>query len=237
MRQRRARTPSSTGNRESNVVMPDLLPRTFSDASNDETAYREVDAGEECSVVEIKERELSSKIVIKDVAYENAQVDTISIFESCSRFEPEQVETVHIIDASSDTDTATSTPLLDRKAIRSLGSMDELKTELKRELETVTGFDDPVEDFSVKKQRISFDNHKAIREIDRDVLHDSEIAEEKAIKSIRLRPSLRELWMEERSSFYDNDNDNEEPLEFSDDEEIPRYSIEMDSDSDLVAAF
>jgi hypothetical protein len=248
VRQRRSRTPisatSTESNRESNVVvMPDLLPKTkpasFSDVSGDKMLSREVDAGDECSMVEVRERNLSSKIVIKNIEYGDARVDTINIFESCSRFEPEQVETVHIIDASSDTDTAASTPQPNRKGLRTPtsanGSMDELKTELKRELDNVVSFDDPVEDFSVKKQKISFDGHKVLRGKDRDVLRDSEIAEEKAIKAMRLRPSLKELWMEERSSFYGPDNDNDEPLEFSDDEEIPRYSIEMDSDSDLVA--
>lgn len=252
VRQRRSRTPisaiSSDGNRESNVVMPDLLPKSlqseiliFSDVSADEMQSREVDAGE-CSMVEVKEHDLSSKIMIKNINFDDARVDTINIFESCSRFEPEQVETVNIIDVS-DTDTASSTPLLNRKSLKSLnstnGSTDELENELKRELEAVATFEtveEPVEDFSVKKQRISFDEHKNLKGKDRDVLRDSEIAEEKAIRFIKLRPSLKELWMEERNSFYDND-DNDEPLEFSDDEEIPRYSIEMDSDSDAVAAF
>lgn len=253
VRQRRSRTPisaiSNDSNRESNVVMPDLLPKTlqssefpsFSDVSAEEMQSREVDAGE-CSMVEIKERELSSKIVIKNIEFEDAKVDTINVFESCSRFEPEQVETVNIVDVS-DTDTASSTPLLTRKSIKSLnstnGSTDELETELKRELETFSNFEtvgEPTEDFCVKKQRISFEEHKTLKGKDRDVLLDSEIAEEKAIRLMKLRPTLKELWMEERNSFYDND-DNDEPLEFSDDEEIPRYSIEMDSDSDAVAVF
>lgn len=179
-------------------------------------------------MVEIKERETSIKMSI----LESPQVDTINIFESCSRFEPEQVETVHIIDASSDTDTAASTPQLERKPMKA-GSMDELKTELKRELEEISNFETQTEDFTVKKQRISFEEHKSLKGKDRDVLKDSEV-EEKLIKKMKLRPTLKELWMEERNSFYDDSKDNDEPLEFSDDEEIPRYSIEMDSDSDAV---
>lgn len=255
VRQRRSRTPisSTSSQRESNVVMPDVLPKpaqpkengsNFSDVSTHEMQSREVDAGE-CSMVEIKERELSTKIVIRNIEFENAKVDTISIFESCSRFEPEQVETVHIIDASSDTDTAASTPLLERRSLKSLssnrGSIDELETELQRELETVSFFEkveDPQFDFEVKKQKISFNGHKKLKGKDRDLLRDSEVAEERAIKMMKLRPTLKELWMEERNSFYGPENDNdEEPLVFSDDEEIPRYSIEMDSDSDVVAAF
>ena len=239
VRQRRSRTPISAnsngdGNRESNVVMPDLLPNSsFSDASVGETQSRE----EKVSMVEVKERNLSSQIVIKNIEYEDAKFDMISIFESCSRFEPEQVETVHIIDASSDTDTATSTPLLTRRSMKSLnsncGSMDELKTELKHELENVAGFETPV---TPKKLKISHQKYKAMHAKDRDLLRDSEIDEERVIKEMKLRPTLKDLWMEERvNSFYDN-HDNDEPLEFSDDEEIPRYSVEMDSDSDVVAA-
>lgn len=221
--------------------MPDLLPKTngasnFSDASASETRSRE----DKCSVVEVRERDLSTKITIRNIEFVDATVDTINIFESCTRFEPEQAETVHIIDASSDTDTATSTPVPSRKSLKSGGSMDELKTELERELETVATFEteeELAEEFSVKKQRISFDGHKVLEENERDLLRDSEIAEEKAIKMMKLRPSLKELWMAERNSFYDNDDTYDEPLEFSDDEEIPRYSIEMDSDSDVVAAF
>lgn len=250
VRQRRSRTPisaiSSDGNRESSVVMPDLLPKalklsessTFSDASVGKMQSREVDAGE-CSMVEITERNLSTKILIRKISFEDPKVDTISIFESCRVFEPEQVETVLIIDASSDTDTASSTPLLSRKSLKSVGSMDELKTELKRELDEVFNFEtveEPAGDFSVKKQRISYDEHKVSKGKDRNLLRDSEVAEGKAIKMMKLRPTLKELWMEERNSFYGPDDDNEELLEFSDDEEIPRYSIEMDSDSDAVAA-
>lgn len=233
VRQRRSRTPISASiSSDTNVVvMPDLLPKANSvpsDASVDETQSRG-----EFSVVEVKERETSVKMSVLELP----QVDTINIFESCSRFEPEQVETVHIIDASSDTDTAASTPQPERKPMKAAGgSMDELKTELKRELEEISNFESPAEDFTVKKQRISFEEHKSLKEKDRDVLHDSEVAEEKAIKKMKLRPTLKELWMEERNSFYDDSKNNEEEvLEFSDDEEIPRYSIEMDSDSDVVA--
>lgn len=239
VRQRRSRTPISVSSdgRESNVVMPDLLPNSvFSDASGAETPQRE----DKCSKVEVKERNLSTQFIVKNIDFEDARVDTINIFESCSRFEPEQVEIVHIIDASSDTDTATSTPLLNRRSMKSLGSiscgsMDELKTELKRELDTVADFEE-VGEVSVKKQKTSEKKYNSAK--DRDLLRDSEVSEERALKALKLRPTLKELWMEERNSFYDELPDgHEEPLEFSDDEEIPRYSVEMDSDSDLVALF
>lgn len=237
VRHRRSRTPisavSTESNRESNVVMPDLLPKAGSTSNFSETRPREVKS------VEVKERDLSMKILYRDIEFGDPRVDTINVFESCSRFEPEQVETVHIIDASSDTDTATSTPSLKRKSIKSPnGSIDELKTELQDELDAVLLFEtieESIEDFSVKKQRISYNGHVKMDEKERDVLRDSEMSEEKAIKLMKLRPTLKELWMEERNSFYGPDKDNsDEPLEFSDDEEIPRYSIEMDSDSDVV---
>lgn len=255
VRHRRSRTPisaiSNDGKSESNVfVMPDLLPQTFkldescslfSAVSSDETQSREVstrDEDERCSMVEVKERDLSIKMSIKKIEFDDAKVDTINIFESLQPLELEQAETVNIIDASSDTDTATSTPQTKRRSLKSVasnpGSMDELKTELKRELDTISNFDaddEPVEDF--KKQRVSYEGNRK----ERDVLRDSEIAEERAVKQLKLRPTLKELWMEERNSFYELDDDHDEPLVFSDDEEIPRYSIEMDSDSDAVAAF
>lgn len=255
VRHRRSRTPisaiSNDGKSESNVfVMPDLLPQTFkldescslfSAVSFDETQSREVstrDEDERCSMVEVKERDLSMKMSIKKIEFDDAKVDTINIFESLQPLELEQAETVNIIDASSDTDTATSTPVTKRRSLKSAtsnpGSMDELKTELKRELDTISNFDaddEPEEAF--KKQRVSYEGIKK----ERDVLRDSEISEERAIKQLKLRPTLKELWMEERNSFYELDDDHDEPLVFSDDEEIPRYSIEMDSDSDAVAAF
>lgn len=266
VRQRRSRTPiSATSETNGVVVMPDLLPKTFrlaensslfSSVSKGETLQREENNDEaipstndqQCSIVEIKELDLSSKMSIRNIDIEDDAkvgrvVDTINIFESCNNFEPQQVEMVNIIDASSDTDTATSTPQPSRKSWKSTssaaGSMDELKVELKRELETVNNFtpvDSSPDDFCVKKQKISFDDHKKIGNgNDRDILHDSEIEEVKRITKMKFRPTLKELLMEERDSFYSADNDNDEPLEFSDDEEIPRYSIEMDSDSDVVA--
>lgn len=243
VRHRRSRTPisavSTDSNRESNVVMPDLLPKAGSTSNFSETSVRETRPREDkYSIVEVKERDLAMKILYRDIEFGDPRVDTINVFESCARFEPEQVETVTIIDASSDTDTATSTPKLKRKSLKTLnGSVDELKTELQVELEAVRCFDYielPVEELSVKKQRTSFDGHKNLKGNERDVLRDSEIAEGRAIKLMKLRPTLKELWMEERNSFYGPDNDNDEPLEFSDDDEIPRYSIEMDSDSDVV---
>jgi hypothetical protein len=234
VRQRRSRTPISVTtdtNRESNfVALPDLLSNA--DEHNGSSDFSHASK-------ETHPREDKASATYNDNDSSHGQiVDTVNILESCNRLQPQQVETVHIIDASSDTDTATSTPLLPRKSFASNnGSIDELKFELRQELETVAIFDteDGVDakkhdDVVVKRQRISYEERKQL-EKDRDLLRDSE----GSLADMKLRPTLKELWMEERNSFYDNDVD--EPLEFSDDEEIPRYSIEMGSDSDLVEIF
>jgi hypothetical protein len=224
VRQRRSRTPISAtpeSSRESNlVVMPDLLPH----AKPASTASKEM-----------QERDEDGKSVSSTRT--GQIVDTVSILESCNQFEPQQVETVHIIDASSDTDTANSTPQPRRRTngVRSNGSFDELQTELERELKTISNFDEEESnEFHIEKKRISYEEKRKVLEKDRDVLLDSELAEKKVISMMKLRPTLQELLMEERNSFYSADKDNDEPLEFSDDEEIPRFSVEIDSDSDLV---
>ncbi|CRK92206.1 CLUMA_CG005754, isoform A [Clunio marinus] len=254
VRQRRSRTPISAISNDSNresiaVVIPNLSSKKFQSSeifpnisgfSDDEIPYREASTRDEVpSMVEIRESNVSMKMTTESIDLDGAKVDTINIYESCGPLELEQAETVLIIDASSDTDTATSTPLLRRKSLKSLnsatgGSMDELKTELKYELDVVANFDSLSETLSVKNQRISYEEHNPISSTkDRDILLDSEISEEKALKMLKLRPTLKELLTEERNSFADQDDEYDEPLEFSDDEEIPRYSVEMDSDSDL----
>lgn len=218
IRQRRSRTPISAtpdANRESNlVVMPDLLPKShdnhngISHVSN-ETQTRDSNS-QQCTVVEVKEIEEQKPPKVGQI------VDTVSIFENCNQFEPQHVETVNIIDASSDTDTANSTPQFHRKSFTNKnGSIDELKTELQKELETVSTFE-----FDMS------DDHDQVKE-----------EEENLVAKMKLRPTLQELLMEERNSFYGADKENDEPLEFSDDEEIPRFSVEIDSDSDLVVVF
>lgn len=216
VRQRRSRTPitpSSDSNRESNLItMPDLL-------SNNKLENGTESISLVSSHVETQTRDKSNHVIVGQI------VDTVSILESCNKLELQHVEMVNIIDVTSDSDTATSTPILKRKSPHN-NSIDELKTELKRELDTLTNaFDAP----RISPQKL---------EHDRDILKDSEILDEK-VSVMKLRPSLKELLMEERESFYSADKDNfeDEPLEFSDDEEIPRYSIEMDSDSDLVDRF
>lgn len=229
VRQRRSRTPitPTDSNRESNLVMmPDLLPKKNEDESvpisivsnQSKIQYRDK-SGQKQQLVEVKERDLVPNNVGK-------VVNTVSILESCSKLEPQHVEMVNIIDATSDSDTATSTPTLSRKSPPHNNSIDELTTELRRELDTLTNaFDTPAKAKKISLQKL---------ENDRDILRDSENLDK--ISMMKLRPSLKDLLMEERGSFYSADKENfeDEPLVFSDDEEIPRYSIEMDSDSDLV---
>lgn len=217
VRQRRSRTPI-TPTDNNLVMMPDLLPNVpVSTVSNHmQTHYRDK-SGQQ--LVEVKERDLMANNVGK-------VVNTVSILEKCSKLEPQHVEMVNIIDATSDSDTATSTPVMPRKSPPQNNSIDELTTELKRELDTLTSaFDAPSTTIKISLQK--FEN-------DRDILRDSEALDK--ISMMKLRPSLKDLLMEERGSFYsaDKENSEDEPLVFSDDEEIPRYSIEMDSDSDLV---
>ena len=237
--------------------MPDVLPKTFrlAEASSlfedamdpnnqmiSQESRNENDDGSnnshKFSIVEIKEGNLSSKMSVQrndsSVAKVGQIVDTINILERCDNFEPEYVETVHIVDASSDTDTG-STPILNRKSSNKMDeddSMDELEFELERELGLFSKYtvDEVDKVLVVEKQRISFDG-KQNMEKERDFLKDSE--------QMKLRPSLKELLMEERNSFYSADKDNDEALVFSEDEDIPRYSIEMatDSDSDVVTIF
>lgn len=219
VRQRRSRTPitPTDSNRESNLVMmPDLLPKKVKDDSGAQistvsnqikTQFREK-SGQKQQLVEVKERDLITNNV-------GNVINTVSILESCNKLEPQHVEMVNIIDVTSDSDTATSTPIMTRKSPPHNSSIDELTTELKRELDTLTdAFEAPA---------------KTIK-----ILSESETLDK--ISMMKLRPSLKDLLMEERGSFYSADKENfdDEPLVFSDDEEIPRYSIEMDSDSDLV---
>lgn len=218
VRQRRSRTPISPSSFEGNVVMPDLLPKL---SNGNETK----------NVSDVSQNEMQSR---DEITLENAKFDTINVFESVSRFEPQQVETVHIVDMSSD--SGASTPILPRKEVKSSGSIDQLKNELQNELDSVaTKIEaDPGSLMKVKKEKISFAEHEIFRENDGDLLADNE--PKSSIKNLKIRRTLKEIWMEERvNSFYSPENDNDEPIVFSDDEEIPRYSIEMDSDSDVVA--
>lgn len=164
-------------------------------------------------------------------------VNTINLYESADYFEPECVETVHIIDATSetsDTDTAGSTPNIDA-ADDSDG--DEYET---GELPPMT------DHMTVERARISYQERKRALSKDRDMLRDSEqlatstaaAASSPSLSSPpplrkKFTPTLKEiLSLTERDSFYDfaennyhySNNDNamrydDEPLVFSDDDD------------------
>lgn len=130
----------------------------------------------------------------------------------------------------------------------------ELEFELEKELEMISKYEPPVElrtspagatgssshnILRIEKQRISFEEKRRHSDKERDILKDTETAQVMPVNKhlIKIRPSLRDLLTEERDSFYSSDKENyDEPLIFSEDEDIPRYSIEMatDSDSDTV---
>lgn len=228
VRQRRSRTPISpssfeglaNGDMNGPSVMPDLLPKVQSDNRVSDESRKKIQSRDENENIKLSQENVT---------------DTIDVYESVKRFAPEQVETVHIVDVSSDSDA--STPNFSRKLVKSLGSIDELKSELEQELDSVFDFDTPTTNqqnsLIVKKQKISFTPHETLQDDDRDLLAEKV----SSVKNLKIRRTLKEIWMEERvNSFYSPENDNDEPVVFSEDEEIPRYSVEMDSDSDDVVA-
>lgn len=267
VRQRRARTPSSTSqNNDQTSVMPDLLPKTFHLAESsslfssisDKRFDAEILTMEseqaaaaatrpapsyEISMVEIREGNLQ---VIQNVNIKHDEsVHTIQL-ESVKNFEPEHVEMVVIHDASEDTSDTDTCPTPSQSNCTSL-----------EELKEVDGIDYGDDDevlmrdldenvIKIEKQRISFDNKHKNYEKEHDLLRDSEaapgasghVSAEKK-KPIKIRPSLREILMsEERDSFYDSDKENyDDPIIFSEDEDIPRFSLELPADSDSDTVF
>lgn len=243
-------------------VLPDLLPTTFrlaessslfsqiSDSEPIDEKLNEIKKSEDVSVVEIREGNLTPKMQVRIASQELENMakiedtNTISIIETVETFEPEFVETVNIIYASDA--SSCSTPVLDDrddfneredKSIRT--SFDDLEEELERE----DSENFASETIFVEKQKNSLDNeHLSLLLKERDLLKDSE--NEKKIDQHKRRrqiaPTLKEiLSYPERDSFYGSDKENfDDPLVFSEDEDIPRFSLEMtpdvDSDSDTV---
>uniref|UniRef100_A0A336KZ29 CSON001198 protein n=1 Tax=Culicoides sonorensis TaxID=179676 RepID=A0A336KZ29_CULSO len=262
VRQRRARTPSRTSSVSSESAMvaqnnnlPDLLPQTFmlNERSSFFSQMTESEKNSSFSVVEIREKDLTSKMTVQNINVEQSEsLHNVQhhILESCRTFEPEYVETVNIIDVSSDTDTG-STPNLDEERKKSGDSLDqfdespdELEYELEKELESINKLN-PYNSISeidirktkvitVEKQRISFDERGSIPQgsKDRDILKDSEENVSQIIEEEKDEEKIDASAIE-RDSFYNSDKENdEEPLAFSEDEDIPRYSMEMATDSD-----
>ncbi|KAM7360342.1 dystrophin isoform 3-T3 [Cochliomyia hominivorax] len=193
-------------------------------------------------------------------------VDTVNILESVEPFVPEYVETVQIVDLSEDSDSSmrldkeTGKEVKRSKSKRSLCESpktvkeeNDLDKDFEVELRpTLAQTSTPI--LRVEKQRISFDEKRKRVEKERDILRDSEEEGEAQTSGIFKQPKAKrwrqlQMAMEEldnsmaereaRDSFYNPDKDlsfEVEPLVFSDDEDIPRFSMEMtqplDSDSD-----
>lgn len=196
-------------------------------------------------------------------------VDTVNILESVEPFVPEYVETVQIVDLSEDSDSSIRPDAenKDMKRSKSKGSLGEVslqppplneENDLEVELRpTLTQTSTPI--LRVEKQRISFDEKRKRVEKERDILRDSEeegdnpssqlFKQPKAKRWRQLQMAMEELDnsmadYDERNSFYNADTElsfEVEPLVFSDDEDIPRFSMEMtqplDSDSDTVCHY
>lgn len=218
------------------------------------------------SVVAIREKNLGNEkmSVVQNVEVDESEnldpkvgeiVDTINILESVDTFEPEYVETVHIIDASEDTSDTDSSLHLDESG----GNKEDTKVEFEKDIDTsdpqladeveIRPSDSGV--LRVEKQRISFEEKRKRLENERDLLRDSEeeLDQEKTPRSKpkKARPSPRDAGIPlspsaVRDSFYSQDKENfDEPLVFSEDEDIPRFSLELapglESDSDTVMIF
>lgn len=179
------------------------------------------------------------------------EINTVSILEIVDYFEPEFVETVNIIDVTSeasDTDTCT-TPNLEETRSRTSRIADDNEGQI---LIPDSDKSQPIETtespkvIKIEKKRISHAEkaHRKLAE-DRDILRDSEngerqLSKSKAAKSKKkpIVPSLKEvLSVTGRDSFYSSDNENfDEPLVFSDDDDdsIPTQSsghLSTDCDS------
>lgn len=192
-------------------------------------------------------------------------VDTVNILESVEPFVPEYVETVQIVDLSEDSDSsmrvdADGKEVKRSKSKRSLNDSPKVvpeEPEFDKDVELRLGPNQtstPI--LRVEKQRISFEEKRKRIETERDILRDSEeegdakttgvFKQPKAKRWRQLQMAMEELdnsmaEQEARNSFYNPDKDlsfEVEPLVFSDDEDIPRFSMEMtqplDSDDETV---
>ncbi|XP_055309630.1 dystrophin, isoforms A/C/F/G/H-like, partial [Sitodiplosis mosellana] len=158
VRQRRSRTPSSSAStsndneimivKTQSDVLPDLLPKTFHLAESS-TLFFQADNSKNLLVQKEKNRSSESKFSIVEIretnilspkratfktheSFQNQNVshvlNTCSILESVNYLEPSCVETVHIIDASSeasDNETPCSTPNLDERSDSRISSDEE----------------------------------------------------------------------------------------------------------------
>lgn len=216
---------------QSNNVLPDLLPTTFHLAESSSLFSRisegenviaspihndyPLSMQQAFSVVEIRESNLSmpkkAASINRIKSNENDPlltpanlgevINTISVLESADYFEPECVETVNILDITSETsDTETSsTPIMDDHVARITTSQEDIDETVELLVD-----DSPVlrrrtpDTIRIEKARTSFDEEKRKLSQDRDLLHDSEVpkknegAESKSIRK-KITPSLKEI--------------------------------------------
>lgn len=253
VRQRRSRTPSSTSvSQNENVikdkkpnVMPDLLPKTFHlaessalfsqlDKSPNLLVRNDCDEIDEAkfSVVEIRETNISppKRVVNTYKRGENVEqvLNTCTILESVSYLEPSRVETVHIIDATSeasDTETTCSEPNLDDRNDDKMSSDDD--DDESDEYETGEQGSSFIKPIKVANKRISFKETSGNLHDDRDLRNDFEQVEMKCKvppkpQRKKLTPTLKEILSatSDRDSFYSVDKEVfDEPLTFSDDDD------------------
>ncbi|XP_053684966.1 dystrophin, isoforms A/C/F/G/H isoform X2 [Sabethes cyaneus] len=241
VRQRRAKTSSlmqeeqMKNNEQLSNTLPDLLPTTFRLAETSSLfscVYNSRSTSSprseimnhhlnECSVVEIREKNVSPKMSVQNVNVpkQGQVVDTINILETCKSFEPEYVETVHIIDASSDTDTSCPSPMPEK---RKMPSANEIENNVNI-LQCVGNHADN----RLKCNRL-LKNSRQRLQLSQQIPDTSLNNSNNKLKHMTcIQDAL------ERDSFYNSDKENyDEPLVFSEDEDIPRYSIEMATDSD-----
>lgn len=257
-------------------VLPDLLPRTFhlAESSSLFSQFNERDDFESkpvaqdsneqpFSVVAIRETNLSE---LRKPTYTGdrmapmhlltpkvGEINTVTILEKVEYFEPEFVETVNIIDATSeasDTDTCTTpVPPDEPRTPRISDSFDPPVNEVKTtELANRDNHSPRVLRVERKKIIHSNDRSSSKSSDDRDLLLDSEVDDRRSTAAhptktshstkkcvvLGLNTALSSL---ERDSFYNSDNENfDEPLIFSEDDDVPMTltlgNISTDYDSD-----
>lgn len=221
VRQRRARTPQANDSNGESNVLPDLLPQTFrlTETSNlfSQVAGEslEVDDEKHPSVVEVKERDITESPLMSVALPKVAEiVDTV---ETVGSFIPEYVETVQVLDMSEDSDSS---------------------VRVDEDYVALRGDDSQTPVLKIEKQRISFEEKRKRIDKERDILRDSE--EDLDLKATPKKPKrLRQFFLDEEQRHSANDPD--ETLVFSEDEDIPRFSLEnslaFESDSDTVVDF
>lgn len=246
--------PESTESTEK-TVLPDLLPKTFHLVESNPLFLQinspnglslgqsmdEPDRAQQFSVVEIRESNLMEpKKLVNTFTKPNEMeisenlgevLNSCSILESVNYLQPCDVETVHIIDATSepsDTDTCCSTPNLDERPQSNATSTDGSESE-----EYETGEPSSLVDkIVISKERISFDERSIAKDRDNSMDKPGKPANPQRKK---LTPSLKEILSADRDSFYSADKEVfDEPLTFSDDDDDDAPAEKIDRHTVLI---